>query len=52
MVTFPYDDPIWDEATHSDRIGTDVLLAELGNEWNDEAVDYLFFSALLHEGTT
>lgn len=52
MVTFPYDDPIWDEATHAYGTGANVLLAELEKEWNDDAADYLFFSALLHQGTT
>ncbi|MDX8351883.1 hypothetical protein [Cognatiyoonia sp. IB215182] len=52
MTPFPYDDPIWDEAPHCYGIGANVLLAELEKEWSDEAANYLFFSALLHQGTT
>ncbi len=52
MITFPYDDPIWNDATHAYGIGANVLLAELEKEWNEDAADYLFFSALLHQGTT
>jgi len=52
MTLFPYDDPVWDAAPHCYGVGANVLLAELEKEWNDEAADYLFFSALLHQGTT
>lgn len=53
MTTFPYDDPIWDDARHAySRGGVNVLLAELEKDWSEEAADYLFFSALLHQGTT
>ncbi len=52
MVRFPYDDPIWDEAAHAYGLGANVLLAELEKEWNDDAANHLFFSALLHQGTT
>lgn len=52
MVTFPYDDPVWNEAKNAYGFGTNVLLAELEKEWDDDAADYLFFSALLHQGTT
>ncbi len=44
-------DPVWDEANHAYGIGANVLLAELEKEWNDDAADYLLFSALLHQGT-
>ncbi|QBF34211.1 hypothetical protein [Thalassococcus sp. S3] len=52
MTPFPYDDPVWDEAPHCYGIGANVLLAELEKDWSDDAADYLFFSALLHQGTT
>ena len=52
MTAFPYDDPVWDEAPHCYGVGANVLLEELEKEWSDDAADYLFFSALLHQGTT
>ncbi|MEQ8366242.1 hypothetical protein [Roseovarius sp.] len=52
MTAFPYDDPVWDQAPHCYGVGANVLLAELEKEWSDDAADYLFFSALLHQGTT
>ena len=52
MTLFPYDDPVWDTARHAYGVGANVLLAELEREWSDDAADYLFFSALLHQGTT
>ena len=52
MTLFPYDDPIWDTARHAYGVGANVLLEELEREWSDDAADYLFFSALLHQGTT
>lgn len=51
MTEFPYDDPVWDEAPHCFGTGANELLAELEEEWSDDAADYLFFSALLHQGT-
>ncbi|MEM9582673.1 MAG: hypothetical protein AAGA08_06125 [Pseudomonadota bacterium] len=52
MTLFPYDDPVWDTAHHAYGTGANVLLEELEREWSDDAADYLFFSALLHQGTT
>jgi len=52
MTLFPYDDPVWDTARHAYGFGANVLLNALEKEWNDDAADYLFFSALLHQGTT
>ena len=52
MMLFRYDDPVWNTAHHAYGIGANVLLAELEEKWSDDAADYLFFSALLHQGTT
>ena len=52
MSVFPYGDPIWETANHAYGVGANLLLAELESEWSDDAADYLFFSALLHQGTT
>ena len=52
MSQFPYDDPIWDTANHAYGVGANVLIAELERKWSDDAADHLFFSALLHQGTT
>ena len=52
MTSFPYDDPVWDDAPHCYGVGANELLEELEKEWSDDAADYLFFSALLHQGTT
>lgn len=50
---FPYDDPAWDDT--ADAFGkseTRDLLQEITEIWTDETADYLFFSCLLHQGTT
>lgn len=52
MTAFPYDASVWDQAPHCYGVGANMHLAELEKEWNDDAADYLFFSALLHQGTT